>query len=205
MEWFPNEFQEAMLNGQNGSSHGSEISDHAMKEIFGCKPFAGAQPTWAEASSRLIYVAHNLRRLDTGSEPHFGDFTVIFNSSRMKDAVLIAPYDTGMYTMKCLDPSVTGLPGPPHLSDLNCSAWSKDQKVDVPVGTLDYLDHLILPNLWSAINSTVTNETVLDAARVLFTRSAVSGIDYQSVPAIDDRERNSTLLSYVTCMGVSQN
>ena len=202
MSWFPNEFQEAMLNGQNGSSRGSEISDDAMKEIFGCKPFAGAQPTWAEASSRLIYVAHNLRRLDTGSEPHFGDFTVIFNSSRMKDAVLIAPYDTGMYTMKCLHPGlhpgnagVTGLPGPPHMPDLNCSAWSKDQKVDVPVGTLDYLDHLILPNLWSAINSTVTKETVWDAARVLFTRSAISGIDYRSVPAMDDRERTSTLLS----------
>jgi len=197
MAWFPNEFQEAMLHGQNGSSQGSEISDDAMKEIFGCKAFAGAQPTWEEASSRLIYVAHNLRRLDTGSEPHFGDFTVIFNSSRMKDAVLIAPYDTGMYTMKCLHPdlhpgniSLQNLAGPPHMPDLNCSAWSKDRKVDVPVGTLDYLDHLILPNLWSPINSSVTNETVLDAARVLFSRSAISGIDYRSVPAIAQRERN---------------
>lgn len=196
MMWFPNEFQEVMLHGQNGSQD-SEISDDAMKEIFGCKAFAGDQPTWEEASSRLIYVAHNLRRLDTGSEPHFGDFTVIFNSSRMKKAVLIAPYDTGMYTMKCLHPdlhpgnaSLQNLPGPPHMPDLNCSAWSKDQKVDVPVGTLDYLDHLILPNLWSPINSSVTNETVLDAARVLFSRSAISGIDYRSVPAIAQRERN---------------
>ena len=140
MSWFPNEFQVAMMN--NESLH-SEISDDAMKEIFGCKPFAATQPTWSEASSRLIYVAHNLRRLDTGSEPHFGDFTVIFNSSRMKDAVIIAPYDTGMYTMKCLHPDLhpgrqSGPPGPgpKGMPDLNCSAWSKDRKVDVPVGVL---------------------------------------------------------------------
>lgn len=66
----------------------------------------------------------------------------------------------------------------------------KIRKMDVPVGTLDYLDHLILPNLWSPINSSVTNETVLDTARVLFSRSAICGIDYRSVPAIAEGERN---------------
>ncbi|CAK9070831.1 unnamed protein product [Durusdinium trenchii] len=203
MSWFPNEYQVNLMSGKNSSSRGEDISDDAMKEIFGCKAFAGAVPTWSEASSRLIYVAHNMRRLDTGSEPHFGDFTVIFNSSRMKDSVLIAPYDTGMYTMNCLHPglhpgsqtktqSSSGQPGPPGppMADLNCTAWSKDHKVDLPVGTLDYLDHLILPNLWSAINTTVSNQTVLDAARVLFSRSGISGIDYEDVPAMKESERN---------------
>ena len=97
-----------------------------LQDIFGCKPFAGPQPTWSEVANRLIYIAqhgmwfsgrryvffwiqnrfqlvgftwfhadhgrcskpkkqrcfrHNMRRLDSGSEPFFGDFTVVFNSS----------------------------------------------------------------------------------------------------------------------------
>ena len=64
-------------------------------------------------------------------------------------------------------------------------------------GTLDYLDHLILPNLWSPINTSITKETVLDAARVLFTRSSISGIDYEDVPAIKQTERNDYLESNI--------
>ena len=184
MSFFPNEFQVALMKGLNTTSAGSHMSDTAMQEIFGCKPFAAQVPTWSEASSRLIYVAHNMRRLDTGSIPHFGDFTVIFNSSRMKESVIIAAYDTGMYEMTRLHPASRGNPA------LNCSAWSKDGKAVVPPGTLDYLDHLILPNLWSAVNTTVSGFNVFDVARGLFTRSALSGIDYGDVPAIDNSIRN---------------
>ena len=79
----------------------------------------------------------------------------------MKDSVLIAPYDTGLYTMVCL-----GAPLPSHLNKsdlppLNCSAWPRD----LPVGTLEYLDHLILPNLRVPVNKSSGNETVLQVVR----------------------------------------
>ncbi|CAK9062594.1 unnamed protein product [Durusdinium trenchii] len=184
LPWFPNEFEVALMHNRSMSEGAAPINDIAQKEIFGCKPFAGPKPTWTEASSRLIYIAHNMRRLDSGSEPFFGDLTVVFNSSRVKDSVVIAPYDTGLYTMMCLRPEMSG-----HhkmkkfLPHLNCSAWP----VNLPVGTLDYLDHLILPNLAAPVNSSVTNRTILDTARELYTRSGMSKIDYQDVPALDLR------------------
>ena len=49
----------------------------------------------------------------------------------------------------------------------------------LPKGTLEYLDHLILPNLAASINSTATNRTMLDAARDLYSRSSMSERDYQ--------------------------
>lgn len=72
MAWFPNEFQVALMHHSNLSQGASPINDMAQKEIFGCKAFAGAVPTWSEVSNRLIYIAHNMQRLDTGSEPFFG-------------------------------------------------------------------------------------------------------------------------------------
>ena len=72
-----------------------------------------------------------MRRMDIGSTPFYGDFTVVFNSAlavqpagclhvgaagfplclysgclcvpgtRLKDSVLIAPFDSGFYTMCC--------------------------------------------------------------------------------------------------------
>eukprot|EP00913_Durusdinium_trenchii_P033858 g31695.t1 len=170
----------ALMHHSNLSQGASPINDMAQKEIFGCKAFAGAVPTWSEVSNRLIYIAHNMQRLDTGSEPFFGDFTVVFNSSRMKDSVLIAPYDTGLYTMVCL-----GAPLPSHLNKsdlppLNCSAWPRD----LPVGTLEYLDHLILPNLRVPVNKSSGNETVLQVARNLYTRSSMSEIGYEDMPSL---------------------
>ena len=46
--------------------------------------------TWDEASSRLVYVAHNLRRIDSGSLPHFGSVGVIFRTSSVRDLVEIS-------------------------------------------------------------------------------------------------------------------
>lgn len=182
MSWFPNEFQVALIHHRNLSDGASPVNDAAQKDIFGCKPFAEREPTWSEVANRLIYIAHNMRRLDSGSEPFFGDFTVVFNSTHVKDSVVIAPYDTGLYEMVCFNPHMK-LPGDLNrsmLPPLNCSAWPKS----LPVGTLDYLDHLILPNLAAAANSTKTNRTMLDSARDLYVRSSMSEIDYQDVPAL---------------------
>jgi len=183
MEWFPNEFQVDLLQRKNMSAGASQVNDIAQQEVFGCKPFAEKTPTWSEVANRLIYIAHNMRRLDTGSEPFFGDFTVIFNSTHVKDSVVIAPYDTGLYVMVCFRPDI---PLPGHLNKsmlppLNCSAWPKD----LPVGTLEYLDHLILPNLAAGANTTATGRTMLDSARDLFTRSSIGGTSYKDVPPLD--------------------
>jgi len=67
------------------------------------------------------------------------------------------------------------------LPPLNCSAWPKD----LPVGTLEYLDHLILPNLAAGANTTATGRTMLDSARDLFTRSSIGGTSYKDVPPLD--------------------
>lgn len=70
-EWLLNQWQVLLLEGGN---HSAMTQDAYVAEtaIFGCRRFASSRPTWTEASSRLIYTAHNLRRLDTGSLPHFG-------------------------------------------------------------------------------------------------------------------------------------
>eukprot|EP00438_Fugacium_kawagutii_P006917 Skav203583 [mRNA] locus=scaffold935:121945:131927:+ [translate_table: standard] len=94
-------------------------------------------------------------------------FTEIAERTHVKDSVVIAPYDTGLYVMDCClthrhtwrvggktceDGGSQGfnrdlpLPGTLNrsmLPPLNCSAWPRE----LPVGTLDHLDHLILPNL----------------------------------------------------------
>lgn len=54
------------------------------------------------------------------------------------------------------------------------------------MGTLEYLDHLILPNLAAGANRTGSHRTMLDAAQDLFMRSGMSGTDYADVPAISD-------------------
>jgi len=53
------------------------------------------------------------------------------------------------------------------------------------VGTLEYLDHLILPNLAAGANTTATGRTMLDSARDLFTRSSIGGTSYKDVPPLD--------------------
>ena len=53
------------------------------------------------------------------------------------------------------------------------------------VGTLDYLDHLIIPNLWSVVNTTANPQSsVWDTARGLFSRSSISEINYEDVPGV---------------------
>ncbi|CAJ1350175.1 unnamed protein product, partial [Effrenium voratum] len=176
LAWFPNEFQAALLLNKSTAQGAGMINDLAQKELFGCQPFAHAEPTWSEASSRLIYIAHNMRRLDTGSMPFFGDMTVVFNSGRLNKAVLIAPYDTGLFTMDCLlDKKPHQFKPPP----LNCSAWPRD----VPVGTLEHLDHLIIPNFEVPYNHSATNKTRMDGVRVLFSRG-LSKVAYKDVPGL---------------------
>ena len=110
MSFFPNEFQVALMQGLNTSSVGSQTSDKACQEVFGCKAFAGQVPTWSVGVSRLIYVLITCDAWTQAPSPHFGDFTVIFNNCRMKESVIIAAYDTGMYEIDLLGPRVARQP-----------------------------------------------------------------------------------------------
>lgn len=170
-EWFINECQAQMLAG------GSCVPQQAETGLFGCPLPADSSTTWEEASSQLIYVAHNMRRSDFGSSPNFGDVTAIFNRAYVKDMVLIAPMDTGLYERNCNQTGqVTAGPG----GKANCSAYEPQEAV---VGTLDHHDHLILSNLYYFAGDT----SVFENAKMEFERSAVAG-DYTQVPALNSSE-----------------
>jgi hypothetical protein len=126
----------------------------------------------------MIYVANNLRQLDSGSQPVFGDVTAIFSRSYVQNMVIIAPMDTGLYGMKCLK---TAIPQQLNLSwyHPNCSAWPRQI-----TGTLAHFDHLILPNLQYPINSSTTKDTILDEARRLLGRTSLAGRGYADLPKI---------------------
>ncbi|CAE7612124.1 unnamed protein product [Symbiodinium natans] len=182
LSWFPNEFQTSLMH--NVTPKSARINNFAQQRIFGSSPFAGKRPTWPEAANRLIYIAHNLRRLDTGSLPGFGDLTVVFNTSRVRNSVVIAPYDTGLYTMNCLVPEYLI---PKAKKPLNCSAWTS-----AVVGTLDHFDHLILPNLQVPYNRSFTNETWRDGVRTLWAR-AFTSTPYEDLPGLNMKDMGNYL------------
>ncbi|CAE7663345.1 unnamed protein product [Symbiodinium sp. CCMP2456] len=184
--WFLNEWQAGLLQHSNFSGGPKAVNDLTQQQIYGCRPFAGSGPTWKEAAERLIYIAHNMLRLDFGSLPGFGDVTAVFNTTLVRDMVIISPHDTGQYGMACLDEGVPGNFTPPPL---NCSAWPGQV-----LGTMDHLDHLILPNLYMAYNTSATlpfpfnasgNRSVRNSIRALFQRSAISKVAYEDIPPLD--------------------
>ena len=81
------------LAGVLGSDTPS-FENYAEETIFGCPPFSGKTPTWEEATNRLIYVALNMRRADTGSMPTFGDVAIVFRHKVVSSMVEIAAIDT---------------------------------------------------------------------------------------------------------------
>jgi hypothetical protein len=57
----------------------------------------GAPENFEEASSRPIYSAFNLQRLDTGSSPLFGPYGMVFRPGFIQNMTQLAPTDTGLY------------------------------------------------------------------------------------------------------------
>ena len=155
----------------------------AETAIFGCPDFANPRrPTWDEAADRLIYAAHNLRRIDSGSFNAFGDLGVVFRTSAVASMVEIASADTGVWEASCNDTI-----GPPKLN-LNCSVPI------TPVGTLDHFDHVMLFNLrqWAAApvspwrpwrKSPLPIRTPAEMAAALVARSAL-GPAYPMAPNV---------------------
>mmetsp|Transcript_75832 Transcript_75832/g.158087 ORF Transcript_75832/g.158087 Transcript_75832/m.158087 type:complete len:487 (-) Transcript_75832:281-1741(-) len=140
----------------------------AEENIFGLPVFKNeSMPTWTEASTRLSYVANNLRQVNFGSSPGFGEATLIFNNDEVKDMVLAAPVDTGLWEMGC-NKSFSGGWKPPM--QFFCKGWN-----GASVGTYEHFDHLILPNLdfWRLPASKhAARPTRVDMAKKLFQRSA---------------------------------
>jgi hypothetical protein len=165
--------------------------DKSEQYLFGCQPWAGEKPTWEEAGDRMIYIAHNIRQLDTGSAPNFGDITFIMNTGRLDDTVIITPVDSGVYEANCNSSSLCSedvthgegrkievcVPGP---KAYRCPAYPVS---DAVAGTLQHMDHLILPNLEFFMPEKDSNSKskLRENIQKLFRRSAFAG-DYTQLP-----------------------
>eukprot|EP00928_Gymnodinium_smaydae_P040331 TRINITY_DN27361_c0_g1_i3.p1 TRINITY_DN27361_c0_g1~~TRINITY_DN27361_c0_g1_i3.p1 ORF type:complete len:499 (-),score=80.16 TRINITY_DN27361_c0_g1_i3:207-1703(-) len=164
--WFLNEWQ-AKLLANAGPQKGPQ--SEAEEDLFGCYPFRGDIPTWEEASDRLIYAAHNMRQMDTGSCPWYGDVAAVFSNRYAKKMILISPTDSGFYTNACIEKKWE-----PEYLLFNCSAWNP-----TIAGTLDHFDHLILPNLGAMEFRTPSAE-----APDLFKRSIFNTAGYEKLPSL---------------------
>ena len=173
--WLLNQWQVLLLEHGNQTQMRDE-NYPSETAIFGCRRFTGRTPTWAEASNRLVYVAHNLRRLDTGSLPHFGSVGVVFRTRAVASQVEIAAVDTGIWEGSCN----ASFPGPPHLN-LDCLARLP------PVGTFNHIDHQLLPNLrmWAGRGAgPLPLRSVERQAALLFGRMSLASTRYDALPSM---------------------
>jgi hypothetical protein len=67
--------------------------------LYGFQKFKvrGTPQNFEEASSRMVYAAFNLQRLDTGSSGVFGGIGMVFRPSYIRNMTQLAPTDTGLY------------------------------------------------------------------------------------------------------------
>ena len=90
---YPRQHLSVATTSESWLTTGPGLSVDAEQTIFGCPPFANdGKPTWDEASNRLIYVASNLWRIDTGSALAFGTVTLIWKHSRVVDFIEIGAH-----------------------------------------------------------------------------------------------------------------
>jgi hypothetical protein len=201
-------FHNVWQGGMDGIGSNGDTQDRAEVGLFGLPEFAKpGKPTWDEASSRLIYIANNLRRMATGSDPSFGQVTAVFNLSHVASMVLIAAVDTGTWEPSCNASTPAsraplavrdgperrrGLPGarPNPDKPLNCSYWEPPV-----VGTLQDLDHVLLANvgLWSGTRrKSQSGSVVLDELTSLLARSPLAA-DYTHIPPAIGGQRGDAM------------
>ena len=115
----------------------------AEEGIYALEPFGGKHDlpqSWAQAASRLHYIAMNMLRVDAGNEA-FGHVAAVFSPAFWRDAVAAGPIDTGMYTMSCNE-TYRALPNSTNKSFpyVTCPG------LDPSPGVYGHLDHVLLNN-----------------------------------------------------------
>ena len=158
------------------------FENYAEETIFGCPPFVGRNPTWDEATNRLIYVALNVRRADTGSMPTFGDVGMVFRHKDVAEMVEIAAIDTGLWEMSC---NTSSTPGHGFHLNINCTFGDITK-----IGTLDHFDHVLLGNLgiWAASGKgMLPPSTIGGEAAKLLARSGLADAGYDALSPQDNQ------------------
>ena len=121
--WFYNLWEPCLLNLTSSCDEGPE--DAGETGLFGMPEFSnGKMPsTLLEATQRPVYTAFNHRMIDAGN-PHFGDVSMVYSPDFVRPMTIIAPMDTGMWTMSC-NSSFHFPSGPPCDSAKNESACAE--------------------------------------------------------------------------------
>jgi len=174
--WFLNEWQGEIIGGDTDKS--KSLQNGASELLFGLPHSPDVGFTWDEAADRMIYVAQNFYQSDFGSSANFGDMTAIFSSSYVKDMVMIAPMDTGRWSMSGCNPSLQ-VSGRPHHNE-NCSTWNPQV-----VGTLEHHNHMILPNFDH--NAVQAQGGRVAKAKQFFARCSLAG-PYEDLPALTSND-----------------
>lgn len=154
LSWWPNQWALQSLDllsyRMTNRSHDYLIMETAEVGVFGAAPFStrGEPPTrralLRETLDRPVYAALNAFALDAGGSPGFGGASVVFNRTALGGAVVIAAADSGVLEFSCNASVAINFSFP-----VNCSSWDA---ASLPLGTLDSLLHLLLPNngFWRA-------------------------------------------------------
>lgn len=153
-EYFPNTWQLRYLQYYGprfNPSWGFPRSCEGVAEegIFRLPRFRGPHDeplTYEAASSRLLYIALNMLRVDVGN-PGFGNVTAVFSPRFWRDAVVASPIDTGLFTMFCNETyrHINGSHVPHYTPHIACDS-------PIAAGVAGSVDHVLLNNLrfWRA-------------------------------------------------------
>lgn len=116
--YFLNAYQIANKKLQNITFAEPSPADYAERELFHCPPIVDLNnPSFQEANERPQYTAVNWFKFDTGNA-QFGDISVIFQPSYVKQMGYMVPMDTGLYEMGC-NPEVQTGSGGPFANEMN--------------------------------------------------------------------------------------
>eukprot|EP00966_Prymnesium_polylepis_P145960 3371359-Prymnesium_polylepis.1 len=163
--------------------HPQNCEDASEEGIFGLVPFGGEHDlpkTWAQASSRLHYVALNMLQVD-GGNPQFGRVAAVFSPSFWSDAVAATPVDSGLYEGWC-NATYMGLPNATHSIGLPVEC----ELLDPSPGVGGSLDHVLLSNAHAWANLS-TNSTTAGAGQLgrLFSRWHGDSRRWTDIAAVD--------------------
>jgi len=101
---YPNQWQLKYYNStlvKGLDTNGWNIYTGGEVGLYHLKPFANPlHPTWEETAERPTYVTINDRRVDSGNEV-FGEYTLVYRGSVVKNRAVIIPADSGEWQNAC--------------------------------------------------------------------------------------------------------